>query len=159
MHQGADAKFREAAALHAQGRLAEAAAAYQAIVQAAPNHLPALCNLATLYRQLGRPAEAVAYADRAIALDARLPQAHAVRADSLTVLKRFDDALQSYASWIALAPTSADAHANHANVLRELGRAEEAVAGCDRALALNPRFVGAHVFRGYALLELHRAAD
>lgn len=158
MHNVED-RFREAAALHGQGRLVDAMRLYEQIVAAAPTHVNALCNLSALYRRLGRTGDALTMAERALAADPGLAAAHAGRADALTMLGRLDAALASYDAALALNPAFADAHANRGNVLRELGRAEEAVAACDRALALRPGFAGAHVFRGYALLELERAQE
>ncbi len=81
-------------------------------------------------------------AERAIALDDNLPQAHWAAARVYSRRQVFDGerALASLRKAIVLDPNYADAHAMLANVLMRVGRAEEALGQIERAMRLNPHF-------------------
>lgn len=55
---------------------------------------------------------------------------------SLTLMRRFEEALAGYDRALALDPTHALAHNNRGNVLKDLYRLDEAQASFERALAL-----------------------
>ncbi|MBI4985257.1 MAG: tetratricopeptide repeat protein, partial [Rhodocyclales bacterium] len=62
--------FGSAFALHAAGKLAEAEAAYRAVLAAAPQHVEALHCLGVLLHQCGKTAEGMPLILRALDLDA-----------------------------------------------------------------------------------------
>jgi tetratricopeptide (TPR) repeat protein len=107
-------------------------------------------------RRLGRPAEAVASFDRAIALEPACIEAHNNRGIALQVLKRPAEALASFERALALQPQSAELHNNRGNILRHLGRLPDALASYERALALQPNLAAAHNNRGLTLQSLRR---
>ena len=81
-------------------------------------------------------------AERAIALDDGLPQAHWAVARVYSRRQLFDGerAIASLRKAIALDPSYADAHAFLATVLSLVGRAEEALGHVETAMRLNPHF-------------------
>ncbi|MGB8601656.1 MAG: tetratricopeptide repeat-containing glycosyltransferase family protein [Rhizomicrobium sp.] len=123
----------------------------------APQLGGARSNLAVALQRLGRNAEALAVIDTALAA---LPAGsggaplHLNRANILSRLERFDEALAAYGQALALSPGYAEAFNNRGALLRELGRPAEALADYDKAVALNPRYSEAFNNRGTALRDL-----
>jgi tetratricopeptide (TPR) repeat protein len=188
-----DDLLRQAAADLQRGRLAEARAALEAVVQRDPAHFRALhelallacdardpraaielfhralairpddagahCNLATAYKEAGRPVDALSSYDRAIALEPRFPEAHYNRGNTLKDLGRLEDAVASYGRAIELKPDLAAAHANRGVALLDHGQPAQALADFDRAIALRPGHGPAHTNRGNALSELGRLEE
>ncbi len=187
------ALFDDGVAAHRAGRLADACAAYQAVLGRDPGHFDALhmlgvaavqsgdaergaaligaatrlapnvaaahVNLAMALSALGRYAEALDSADRALSLEAANPDAHLGRGNALLALGRAAEALAAYDQALALRPTDPRGHYNRANALRDLGRLEDAVAGYEAALALSPGYVEALGNRGAALARLGRLGE
>jgi len=123
-----------------------------------PKAAAAHFNLGNALRALGRPDEAVASYDRALALrpDA---ETHFNRANALKELRRLDEALAGYDRALALDPDGAAAWYNRGNALKELGRPEEALVSYDRALFLRADYPDAHNNRGNALRDLKRMEE
>jgi Flp pilus assembly protein TadD len=107
-------------------------------------------------RDLGRPVEALASQDRAIALRPAYAEAHGNRGNALTDLRRQEAALASYDQAVALKPDYAEAISNRVVPLRELQRPQEALAAADQAIAIRPDYAEAHNNRGGALYDLRR---
>jgi len=123
---------------------AEAVRAFGDAVRLAPDHPPALLDLARALRLLGRHGEALDACNRALALKPDYNEGYNNRGNALKPLQRYEEALASYDRAIALQPNHADTHNNRGQVLRELERYGEALASYDRALALRPKHVMAH---------------
>lgn len=100
----------EATAHHQADRLAEAEAAYRAIIAQAPHHTGTLHNLGVLLAETGRPDEAVEMLDRAIAIEPAYVSAHANKASALRAIGDEAAALTTYRQTIALDPGNYDAH-------------------------------------------------
>jgi Tfp pilus assembly protein PilF len=112
-----------------------------------------------MLRELGRPAEALASLDRAVALKPDAAEAHGARGNVLSDLARHPDALESYQRATALRPDYAEAFSNQTVPLRALGRPDEALAAADRAIAIRPSYAEAHLNRAGALYHLRRLED
>jgi TolB-like protein/class 3 adenylate cyclase/cytochrome c-type biogenesis protein CcmH/NrfG len=78
-------------------------------------------------------------ADRALALDAKIPRAYSVLGVLQVVDGRHDEAIESARKAVSLVPNSADAYVNLAIVFMFSGRPAEALAAVETALRLNPR--------------------
>jgi tetratricopeptide (TPR) repeat protein len=156
----AEAKFREAMALHRQSRLQEAEAAYEQVLSREPQHVQALTFLGVLAFQNQRFDRALEMTNRALAVDPRSAGTHLMRGHALTQLGRLQEAVDSYDEVIGLKSDLADAYLHRGNVLGEMGRHHEAVASYDGALKLDPGNAQAHNNRGNSLrgLNLHEAA-
>lgn len=100
----------------------------------------------------GRPEDALADFDAAIAGNPQHFQAFNNRGNALRILDRIEDAIASYDGAIALKPDLALVHHNRANALQDLGRFAEAFDAYNRAIELRPGFHGA--FRGRGTLNL-----
>ncbi len=81
-------------------------------------------------------------AEKAVTLDAELPQARWVLSRILVRRKYFDGerALAEIRKAISLDPNFADAHVYLGNILVLVGRAEEALGHVERGMRLNPHF-------------------
>jgi tetratricopeptide (TPR) repeat protein len=146
-------------ALHRAGRLDEARACYEAVLQSDPLHFDALHLLGASYVDDGETLRGVSLLERAIDANPDVPEAHNNLAKALNDLKRHDEALACCDRAIALRRDFAEAHNNRGLALHGLRRFEEALASCDEALALNPGFALAHNNRGLALYGLERHED
>ncbi len=143
-----------ALALHQSGRLAEADAAYQAILERAPDHVDALYLLSSLRLQQGKTAAALALAERVIELDDGIADAHGNRGSALQALGRHDEAAEALRMATLLAPQSPHIAFNFGNALRTVGDKSGAVAAYRRAVELAPDLVPAHSNLGATLSEL-----
>ncbi|MBB6206988.1 tetratricopeptide (TPR) repeat protein [Paraburkholderia fungorum] len=117
---------------------------------------PLHSNLAYALNALQRFDEALASADRALALQSGFPDALNNRGNAQAGLNLPLEALNSFDRALASAPDFAPAWNNRACVLRDLGRAADALASCDHALALQPGYPDAWSNRGNALSDLNR---
>ena len=68
--------LQEAARLHRQGALADAASRYRQVLESEPDHAAALYHLAVIACQQGRFAEGIELARRSLASDPQQPRAH-----------------------------------------------------------------------------------
>ena len=149
-------QLQSAIALHQQGRLAEAEALYQAILQVQPQHVDALQLLATLAAQLQRYLEAVELFNQVLDINPLHAVAYSNRGYALRELKRHEEAVASYNKALVLKPDYADAYYNRGITLAELMRYEEASLSYDKAIALRPDYAEAFSSRGFVLHELKR---
>jgi predicted O-linked N-acetylglucosamine transferase (SPINDLY family) len=131
--------------LAAQGRLGEAAAAFEEAVRLRSGYLEARNNLAAALRQLGRLDEAVSHLERIVDGMPHSPPAHFNLATALRDLGRNDEALAQYDRALALDPGFFMAHYNRAIVLRRLGEVAAARASFERAFAIKPDFLEAEL--------------
>lgn len=92
--------------------------------------------------------QAQAQANRAIALDAALPEAHFVKAVIALFLQHYRQAIEELDQAIKLRPSYADAYATLAWVLHFAGRPREGRPHLDTAMQLNP-----HLSAPYLLID------
>jgi tetratricopeptide (TPR) repeat protein len=142
--------------LQAAGRIAEAEAAYRAVLAAEPGQIEALDLLAQLCRARGDLAEALTLYAAVMKADRGSAEAASNHAVVLNELRRPAEALASLDRALILKPDAVPALYNRGNALFGLDRFEEAVRNYDRALAREPGHVDAWYNRGNALRELRR---
>ncbi len=153
------ATFREAGALHDQGRLVEAEPLCRAVIDAQPGHFDARHLLGVIRLQQGRHEEAAALIAEALKVKPGVPEALSNRGLALLSLHRLDEALQCYDDALALRPGYTDALFNRGIVQGALGWHDAALASFDAAIAQRPGFVAAHVRRGDTLQALGRHGE
>ncbi|MPY70171.1 MAG: tetratricopeptide repeat protein [Alphaproteobacteria bacterium] len=112
---------------HGAGRLDEAAALYERVIEAAPDHAAALHNLGVVRAQSGDPAAAIALFERALAAKPDYPQAHLNLGSALRETGRLEEAAEALGRALALDPGLYPAHFARALALAALGRDEEAM--------------------------------
>jgi tetratricopeptide (TPR) repeat protein len=128
----------DAVALHQQGRLPEAQAAYRALLAQDPDNPDALFLLGVVALQTDRPAEAVPMIQAAISRAPGRPQYHFNHGSALGQTGRPDEAIAAYDRALALQPDYPEAARDKAAALIALGRLAEAQAALDHALRLRP---------------------
>ena len=151
-------RYNRALILKETGRLEDAAADFREVARLQPSDADAWSDLGETLLSLGRPDDALAAWDRALALRPS-PALDANRGVALRQLGRLDEALVAQDRALALGPADAEAWSNRGNVLKDLGRLEEALASFDRALTLRPRMPGALVNRANVLRDLARLPE
>lgn len=144
------------AALHAHksGKLQEAAALYQQILAAEPQHADALHLLGVLANQLGKPELAVDLIRRAIAVKPDATAYHNNLGNALKARGEPAAAEASYRRAVALDARNADAHLNLGVLMEEQRRMTEARASYEQAVQLAPGSIAAQIGLGNVLAAL-----
>lgn len=128
--------LRRASQHYGAQELDETVATCREILATYPDQPEALLLLGEIATARGRPAEAIAFLQRAIALQPRAAGLHTALGNAQFVARRFDDAIASYRQALAIDPRLVPANNNLGNVLKQLGRLDEAVASYQLGLAL-----------------------
>lgn len=136
--------FARAVALHRDGRIAEARAAYTHFIENDPNDFQALYMLGVLEVQTRNLPRAVEMLTRAAALAPMNAPIHSNAAIALNESDRPAEALQFFDHAASLEPDNADIQYNRANVLWAMERMREAAEGYERTVALRPDYAEAH---------------
>lgn len=142
---------RLAGALTAQGRPAEAEAAYRRAVRLLPDDAAPHAGLGLLLAERDALDEAQELLRRACALAPQDAGIHNSLGRLALRRRQHDEALTCFQAALALAPDQPEAHFNRAQALAALGRHGEAMAGWRVALALAPGLAPAHFALGAAL--------
>lgn len=147
--------FQEAVALHGQGRLDEAAAAYRDILTA-EKHFGAAYNLSLIYAVQGRYDEALPPALEAVELDPYSAESQDHAGGVLVNLGRHAQALPYFEAALRIKPHLVRTHNNLGAALTALDRPQEAVNWLERAVAMQPDYSDARVNLATALERLDR---
>jgi protein O-GlcNAc transferase len=148
--------FRQALALHDQGRQLESENLYQMVLAADDRHFGALNGMGLLRLQQSKFEDAARLFRRAVKLDKNSAHAQFHLGVALTGLKRPEEAVRHYERAVALAPRLAEAHNNLGYALQLLGRDKQAIAHYERALAIRPDYAEARNNLGNVLHLLGR---
>lgn len=151
------------AQLFQQKRFAEAAWVFRHATELAPRSVAAWCNLAAALVESREPVEALAAADRAVALDPGFAPAHATRGDVLR-LGRFPLAQcrDAYRRAVELQPRSPDLLNKLGTTLQTMTELDEAGRLLARAVELAPDYRLARLNYGRLLVlqgEAQRARE
>lgn len=125
------------------GRLQEAAAIYQALLQREPNHPGLLNQIALLHHQAGQPVEGLKYLRRAVQLAPEHAPFHTNAASLLLAAGQPAEAAMAARKALALKPDTPEAANNLGLAEAMLGHAAEAEKAFRQALGLRPGFVDA----------------
>lgn len=143
---------------HQAGQLQQAEALYRQVLAVNPGHADSLHLLGVIARQIGQPAQAIDYIDKAIRIQPKAAAYHTSRGNVLKDLGRPKDAEVSYRQALRLQREFPEALANLGGLLVELGRFEEAEAVCRKAVRVRPDYA-ARTNLGLALAGLGRFED
>lgn len=143
-------------ALHGQGRLDDAVAAYRAAIEADPAFAAAHVSLGNVLVDAGRPVEAVEACRAGIGLDPGPASAHYALGNALMRCGRWEEATTAYRAAADRAPGSAESHFSLGYALMVLGRSAEALVAHRAALVLAPLLDVAWEQFGHALARLGR---
>ncbi len=135
-----------------RGRLTEAEALYQQVLQRDPCQVEALHFLGVLAAQRGQHEQAANLIRRALELNPQYADAWNNLGNVLTALEHPEEAAEAYRRTVELAPGHVGAHGNLGVILTQLGRLEEAIAACQQAITLAPGIAESYFNLGTALL-------
>ncbi|MGV2292389.1 tetratricopeptide repeat-containing glycosyltransferase family protein [Trinickia sp. YCB016] len=119
-------------------------------------HAPIHSNLAFALNAKQQYKDALASANRALALMPNFADALNNRGTALGALDAPAEALASFDRALALKPDMPEAWNNRSCVLRDLDRPADALTSCDHAIVLRPNYAEAWSNRGNALSDLNR---
>lgn len=114
--------------LWTQTHFEEAATEFQAELANVPDHAQALAFLADCYIHLGKEAEALPLAEKAIQIDPNIDKAHVDLGILYAGNDRRDDAVREFKEAIRLKPNEADTHWRLARLYQSMGLKDEAKA-------------------------------
>ena len=145
--------INQAVALHQAGRLDEAAAAYERVLQQVPGQFDATHLSGVVALQRGDLARAETLISQALA--AKPKDAGALNNLGTTLLRggRLEEAREQFERAAKAQPQHVDAQSNLGNVLRQLGRVAESVAPLKRAYAGNAKSAQVADLLGASLLD------
>lgn len=141
------------AALHAQGRLDKAAAAYARAIALSPEYAELRDNFGALLVQQGRLEEAEAQFREGIRLDPGTARTYANLAQALIIKEEPREALAYALKSLEIDPDNASARNTLGNALQAVGRREEARAAYLEAIEASPYYAKAHSNLAALLLE------
>lgn len=149
-----------AAALHANGRAAEAEQLYRAALARNPEHFDSLHAVGVLCLQRNAPQEALGLLEKALSLNPDSAEAHNDFGMALATLGRPKEAISHFERALALKPDFATAHNNLGNALVLADRTREAIEHFKQAIALKPDYATAEFNLAGALAKQvrHREA-
>jgi tetratricopeptide (TPR) repeat protein len=153
------AKLGAAVRAHRAGRVREAVAGYEALLQRTPNDADILQLLGVALAQLGRCADAVVFLARSLELKPDRPTVLLNLAQALHTLGREEEALQACNRALSLDRSLAGGYRTRAAVFTALGRREEALANAGQAVRLALEVPGAHADLGVALEAVGRERE
>lgn len=135
-----NALLAQAAALRAQGKLQEAIAIYETVLQRNPALSNSWYNLGLLRRRVGEYEGALRAYDEALKRGVGSPEeVHLNKAVILSDdLRRADDARRELATALRLNPGYVPALLNLGNLAEDLGQISDAIDAYERVLSLNP---------------------
>ncbi|MEI9985524.1 MAG: tetratricopeptide repeat protein [Aliidongia sp.] len=151
--------LQQAVALHRQGRLAEAEAAYRDGLRIEPANAAGHSNLSDVLYRLGRFAEAAASGAEAVRLRPDFANAQLNLGNALGALGRLAEAEAAYRAAIRLDPGLAGARHGAAVILANQGRHDAAEPFYRATQRLQPDLFEAHHNLAWSLLCLGRLAD
>jgi protein O-GlcNAc transferase len=145
--------------LHLSGRLDEAGAIYQRILEIQPGNADALHLLGVIAYQRKKYDQAEDLINRAIAFAKRIPDYRNNLGNVYLAQDRLDQAEACYQKALKLNPKYVDAHNNLGNVHRENGKLREAAECYRRALKLDAAQPKIHNNLGLVLEGLGQTED
>ena len=143
----------EAVELHQSGRLGEAAAIYQQVLQVDPDDYSALYLLGVIAHQQRDEDGAIELLERATKADPGRADPHNVLGLACKRRGKFDEARHHLQTAVELDPTSAQAHHNLGTIFADREQLTEAIKSYRRAIALDPEYVNTHYRLGMALAD------
>jgi len=144
--------LRAALEHHQAGRLPQAEAIYQQILQIEPNHPDALHFLGVIALQTGKNELAAELISKAISITP-FNSMYLNLGNALRNQGKLDAAIESYRNALSMTPDYAEAHYNLALALQQQGNLDSAVESYRKALLIKPDFADAHNDLGNTLKD------
>ena len=136
---------------HQAGRIDDARAIYERVLERTPNHGLALHLLGVIHYQTGRPDQAVDLMTRSRAENPRSPELHTHLGEAFRVVGRYEEAIDSCRRALELKPVQPDALNTLGAALTAQGKPDESVAALEEAIEFQPNHAEARANLGNAL--------
>jgi predicted O-linked N-acetylglucosamine transferase (SPINDLY family) len=156
IHPKAQAKFRQALALHEKGQLSQAQALYYAALELDALHAESIHHLGIIALQSNDISLAIELIERSLNLAPDNPAALNNLGMALEDSQQAESALKAYDHALSLDPGNTDANINRGNVLQTLQRWEQALSCYENLIARMPNNSDAYNNRGNVLRALMR---
>jgi predicted O-linked N-acetylglucosamine transferase (SPINDLY family) len=154
-----DGKVAQAFQFHNEGKLQEAAALYEEILQVIPNHADSL-HLSGLilyrHRQYDKAIERI---EKAIRISPNVSMYYSNLSAVYYETRRYEDVISCCKKALEINPSHTDAYGNMGLALKQLGRFEEAISCYDKTLQANPNHAESWFNKGVALHLVGKAQD
>lgn len=134
------ALFGKAVTLHQQNRLDEAKSLYLEVLQAVPDNLNVLANIAIVYRDLGELDTAEKYCRKIVNRAPDDPAQHLNLGAVLEAKNNLDEARASYQKGLELAPGHPKLLNNLGKLLHQQGNVDEGLRLLEKALEIEPDY-------------------
>lgn len=144
--------FNLALAMEKDGRLDEAASAYQQALTLKPSYIEAQSNLGNVWRVQGKLHDAAQAFQAVLRINPRSVEAHNNLGVILKEQGDRDGAIDAYQAALNLNPTHAEALNNLGVAFKEQGKLEEAKTSFQKALTHKPQYANAHYHLGLVYL-------
>ena len=131
----------------------------ESLIQREPDRAALRDDIAVLYMELNRPAEAVPHFEESLRLKPGFASAHFNYGTALAAAGRQEDAVAQYERALELRPDYAIAHNNLGTALLQLGRARAALESFREAARIDPRLGEAHLNVGLVSRALGDAPE
>lgn len=155
--QEAEDDFHRGISLYEQGKLAEAKAAFEAVLQETPEDAVVLTWCGTAALQLGAMPDAIDYLKQALAQDSKSAVAHNNLGNAYAATGQLPQAEEAYRAAIVISPDYFDAHYNLANLKARQDDYDTAYNEYSRALKIRDD-ADAHINFGHALQQCGETA-
>ncbi len=129
--------------LYRKKEFVQAKMVWEALLAVAPHDFNVLHFMGMACFNLGQLDKAIAFMDKAIAINPQVPEVYNHRGSVLQALKQFEAAIASHNRAIELKPDMVAAYTNRGNAFQQLKQFEAAIDSHDQALALQPDFAPA----------------
>jgi len=149
-------ELEKALLLHQSGRIQEARAIYEKILEIDRDHSDALHLLGFAAHQTGNNAAACDLISRAVRIHPEYPFYHNSLGLVLKDQGKFEEAIACYRKALELQPDMTEAYNNLGVLFQGCSRFEESIACYEKALAKNPDSAELHNNLGNSLRDLHR---
>lgn len=136
----ADAYYRDGARLALEGRLTEAASAFERVVSLDPSNGNAYYSLGNVYAEMGRWANAVNVYYKAVSLNKEDVEAYNALGIALSMRGQYLQAASAFEKAIKIYPKWAEPYYNLSQARRNLHQDGEARAAYERAVRLRPDY-------------------
>ncbi|GAA1940790.1 tetratricopeptide repeat protein [Kitasatospora viridis] len=146
-------RHNRAQVLSGLGRLDEALADFQSVIEADPNYAEYHFDAASVLRRLGRTEEALAEYDTAIRLSPPFPEVYYNRGDLRAACGDIAGAVADFAYVVEIDPGFVDAYVNLAGLLLQEGEAEQAGPLVAAALERAPEHPHLHSLAGRLAMD------
>lgn len=151
--------LQAAIAQHQSGKLSQAKAMYQQILQREPKQADALHLLGLIEHQRGNHERGLSLIHQAVEARPQDASMHFNLANMLQDLGKLDDAIASFQRSLALQPDDVATLIGLGTALRDMGRLDEADVCYRQALARQPDCAEAHYNLGNVLLSQNQLAQ